>query len=503
MVGPDPVSTLRSLKFPTQGSARAGEAQVKGFTTRGTWWLPEDDTRRAPGELRLSSGEFSLVLEGTLLQAPASDSRMTFRSFFEPVSRPIVLGRTSAWERITLLDCEGQVPILPCEVKSTTWIPTAAVQGVHLEAADEVVFDIIQLQHEYLHEWAGGGGIEHTIASEEGLSRVHRVELAAERAALASFDVDGARLELISSPAFSASDIEATLAMDTVWRVETSAALTWREMFSRWVVPLRDLVSFAALKPADIDEVRVHVAAGDEHAWGTLVLRLLELDRARSSLRRLIAPEMLFTSAHLPNGLEEGITRWLTLRNLYTTVIAFLLGVDAAPFMFDDQKFLSLTQAAEILHVIRIGGTPLPRPEHRKRVEDAVSGITDPQVASWAREILVRSNWYTLRDRLGQLIEAVGSLAPELDGGDAGSFVGRIVDTRNYLTHRMERRGEVLDGERRYWHWQALAWLVRAHLLLELGYTLEQATSLVQQNLVFQQFRARFAEVEAAQATGG
>jgi hypothetical protein len=36
---------------------------------------------------------------------------------------------------------------------------------------------------------------------------------------------------------------------------------------------------------------------------------------------------------------------------------------------------------------------------------------------------------------------------------------------------------------------------------MELGYTLERASTLVQENLVFQQYRGRFAEVEA-QATG-
>jgi hypothetical protein len=64
----------------------------------------------------------------------------------------------------------------------------------------------------------------------------------------------------------------------------------------------------------------------------------------------------------------------------------------------------------------------------------AVSGITDRKVARWAREILGGSNWYKLRDRLGQLIDAVGELGQVLVGGRGDSFVGRIVDTLNYLT---------------------------------------------------------------------
>jgi hypothetical protein len=43
----------------------------------------------------------------------------------------------------------------------------------------------------------------------------------------------------------------------------------------------------------------------------------------------------------------------------------------------------------------------------------------------------------------------------------------------------------------------ALAWVARAHLLLELGHTLEQTAFLIRQNLVFQQYIAKFAEVEA------
>jgi len=283
---------------------------VKSFTVRGTWWLPEDDARRVPGELRLSSEEFSLVLDGALLDGPEPVSGMSFRSFFEPVSRPVLLGRTSDWEKFTLLDCSGQVPLIPGEAKATTWIPTAALRGVHL-APDEANFDIVQIHHEDLHVWSGGGGIQQTIATEEGSSRISSITLAAREQALASIEVDGARIQLISAPAFSASDVEGSLRMDTVWRVQVNAPMPWRSMLSQWVIPLRELVSFAVMRPADIKEVSLHVASGNQYTWGTLLLRLLELDREDRPRRRRIRQEMLFTSARLPGGVEEGVARWL------------------------------------------------------------------------------------------------------------------------------------------------------------------------------------------------
>jgi ApeA N-terminal domain 1 len=44
---------------------------------------------------------------------------------------------------------------------------------------------------------------------------------------------------------------------------------------------------------------------------------------------------------------------------------------------------------------------------------------------------------------------------------DKETFVRRIVKTRNHLTHLGDDLEHVLTNPARYWHGQALAWLVR------------------------------------------
>lgn len=461
-------------------------------TKQGFWWLPGRETHKVPGELRLSSNEFVLDLEG-VLSDPVPPAPGSATGLFHVASEPVVLGRTSDRKRITLLDCEGLVPSIPTDTPSCTLRTTAALLGGHLEAGADQVFDAVRWHHDYLHDWIDGDTLTHDISMEEGTGRAARVQMSAERSVNARCKIGDATIEVVTSPAFSGNERRGEIEISSLWRVETEKGYSWREMFGQWVTPLRDLVSFATARPAAMGKVYLRVAETRDE-WCELLLRLLDLDRADSHRTRLIPSDFLFTASSLPDGFDQGIACWLNLTSKYSAVISLLLGVDYAPFMFDDQRFLALAQAVEIVDGVRFGGTPTPKDQHRKRVEDAVQGINNRALADWARDILMKSNWYQLSDRLTRLVHELGDVGQEIVNGDTARFVARVVNTRNSHAHRRDRRGNVLDGESHYWHWQALAWLVRAHLLGELGFTPQQVTSLVRENRSFQQFKIRFKE---------
>jgi len=102
-----------------------------------------------------------------------------------------------------------------------------------------------------------------------------------------------------------------------------------------------------------------------------------------------------------------------------------------------------------------------------------------------------------LGDRLGQLFVEAGAFAEKIAGADPELFVRRIIKTRTYLTHRGYRHPLVLDGSARFWHGQALAWVVRALLLGELGFAAEEVASRIERTPRFQAFQAGMKE-EAA-----
>lgn len=244
------------------------------------------------------------------------------------------------------------------ETSHSFWHPKAALIGRVLDTEASQLFDGLRLQHQYLHDWAGGRSVEHKMEIGSEGAKLSRIEVSGERIVHASCEIAGSIVELVTYPAFTISETRGQVEIATEWRVETENADAWEAMFRSWASPLRDLVSFASTRPALIEQVvlRVGDSPTDDRSWVELMLRLLDLGREKGSPERRIPRDFLFTLASFPAGLEQALRSWFALRSKYSPVLVLILGVDYAPFMYDDQRFLSLCQAAEVFHTIRSGG---------------------------------------------------------------------------------------------------------------------------------------------------
>lgn len=200
---------------------------------------------------------------------------------------------------------------------------------------------------------------------------------------------------------------------------------------------------------------------------------------------------MLFTARELPGGFAHGLRRWFEIHERHSTAVELLLGVGYAPFIFSEQRFLALAQAIEVYQREAIGGAPLPRTEHRRRVREITSAITDSDLAGWAESILREANRLRLAERVAGVIGRLGDLGREIVGDDEETFVRRVVQTRNDLTHRDQRGAWVLEEPARYWHGQALDWLLRASLLVDLGFSSEEVGSRIRRNTRYDWFRSQ------------
>lgn len=114
--------------------------------------------------------------------------------------------------------------------------------------------------------------------------------------------------------------------------------------------------------------------------------------------------------------------------------------------------------------------------------------MNSPDLVEWARPILQEANFLRLAERLEDLLARLGELGQQISGGDEGLFVKRVKDTRNYLTHRDRHKDTVLEGSDRYWHGQAVLWILRALLLQELGLSVDQIAGILKENTSFQWF---------------
>lgn len=295
-------------------------------------------------------------------------------------------------------------------------------------------------------------------------------------------------------PLFRTAGPSAEIGNYVRFRVEPAGSFSWQDAMDRWVRPLRDLVSFATLRPATLNHIRLRRGdeADDPGRLVELLLRLTDLRRPEEDERprRLFSHDLLFNVQELPGGFERGVERWFGLHSKYSSVIGLLLSVYYAPFICEEQRFLALAQAAEVYHGLAIGGTPLPKEAHDQRVTDVVSQIRDSSLREWAEQSLRDSNWYRLRGRLEQLLAAAGDIGNEIADPDPDLFLRRTVKTRNYLTHHGERHPLVIDRAAvLFWHGEALAWLVRSLLLRDLGFSQDEMAERIRRTPRFQGFK--------------
>jgi hypothetical protein len=345
----------------------------------------------------------------------------------------------------------------------------------------------LQAEFDHLLDWARAS-LDRPLTRDEKPGSSKRLSIDLETEVVATARSGGTTIQLRTFRRWSADHRKVEAELRPNFRVELDDPTEWRDVMRRYVRPLRDLISFATLRGARIDEVRLRPRDHQEGAWPRLVLRWIDLGRPPREGQDLLIQDMLFTAKTLPGGFEAGLRRWLELHESRSAVMDLIFGVDYAPFIYDEQRFLALAQAAEIFHRIAVGGSRLPTEEHQRRVEAAVSSLGDGKLQDWARPILQQANFLRLGERIEGLISPLGNLGIEIAGGDSGRFVRRIVDTRNFLTHQDERKPNVLEVPDRYWHGQALVWLIRAWLLEELGMPGGEVAQSLKRNSRFGEF---------------
>jgi hypothetical protein len=457
----------------------------------GRWWIPGQQAHATVGDLRLSDDSFVLALQGSLGPKAASQVRDLMTHPTLDVSEPVALGLSQANEKITLLDCDcvGWEMTGFRDVRSSSWMPHAALLGVHLESPSPA-FSEAHLELDHLMDWCRGVGLHHEF--KQDLGGVQRITVNAERKLLGEAEVSGAHVELSARPLGTVGVEQAKLSIHPVFHFVFEFTQSWREVLQAWVRPIRDLVSFATLRPNRITYVGVKTG---ESIQGELLVRFLEPSAASDGKKTLGPSDMLFTVAGLPSGFETGLEKWFALHRHYESVFNLLLGIEYAPFIYDETRFLAMAQAAEVFHRIAVPKNPLSKAEHKRRVEAVACAIEDDEVLSaWAKPILTSANQRTLRERLSWLVDRAGELRQPVTGGEPDQFVARVADTRNYLTHLGKMKRTVLGDEARYWHGQALGWLLRFFLMAKLGFTDEESIQAIKRNQRFIGFSRNLAE---------
>jgi len=285
--------------------------------------------------------------------------------------------------------------------------------------------------------------------------------------------------------------------------VQLSTTFQVREM-AEAVIDAKGFVPFEQLWEGPVATVRsafgfmtemrllvhgVRAAYGRQRRW----CRLLGFGEAGRRPRQLPdhpVRQFLFTARGLTDpSWPKVLGRWATIRDELHSVLALYSAATMELTLHAELRFLALAQALETYHRTRFKETVLPRDQHRERKRRVLAALA-PADRDWVTPALAWSNELTLRQRLQRLYEKVPR--PLVDHlPQIGTLVQEIADTRNYLTHFGERKPDVLSGFRLSETTDNMRHVLQYLLLLELGFSENDATGIAHRSFIRDLSRSR------------
>lgn len=446
----------------------------------GSWWLPEEPSRRIAGTLFLGPTKFSLLLEDSIHPPQLNPKGDPWESLTIPkVYGTAIDGKTE----VTLLDCSGLKTLAAFTYVRESWTPNAALIGRpnaarierRPEGHDEPRFRVVSIYLEHLDSWANAPGIRATWRPEPELGGF---DVSVKRSVLQSADLLGSTVELVSFPSFSRDGNVARIELQTKIDVRLHEPAPWSQLLVDWIGPLRELVALGTGSPVGILSVKVTPAEGVEGTEESFELRYRYSSRAASG-KRIHREEMPMLASELPGGWEQGLANWSRIREKHVMAIQALGTVLHAPHMYVDDRLVALVRASEAYHAVVYGASEGATLEHADRIEKVMQSTVQlsPEIVDWLSMALSKNTEPPVaRHRILELVTHMGEVGDVLAGGKKERFASAVIQTRNLIVHPQSTPGAhaLLDAEGRFWHSEALLWLLRGLIFTSLGLTVQK-----------------------------
>lgn len=455
----------------------------------GFFWLPEDDQNKLPGILRISeSGEITL----------------TVNYFYEPhlsllKKRPLGYppkgGKDRDLNRIVGIIDNDLVTLDEClygkwntslsgGVSTSTIHAKYAFFGANYRKGEEVTFSNLTFSVDGLDEWLSISGLK--VEPDWEKKNVSVLFRPPEEIALNLPDGMGLKFTFQGTlPSFP---------------IVTEAKITQRayiSLISKKLRPIKDFLDvvfklhnflcFAIDKPVSIDsitgyssEITLEIGNGEKveipikvygHS-GSYSETKLEVHRH----------DMLFGYGDVAEQLEEILTEWI--KNYESSEPAFNLyfSTKSGVHEYMESIFLSLCRGIETLHRRNSQDTQMSEDEFSDLKDEILNAIADKKQKRWIEEKMRYANELSLRKRMKQMIEPFKELFGN-SKNKRGLFIGKIVDTRNYLTHYDRSLESKVAGGEDLWKLRLkLEALFQLHFLRLIGIDANTIESIVNEN---------------------
>jgi hypothetical protein len=443
--------------------------ESKEIVARGHFWLEDPDSAVA-GELRYSpEGGATVYLYGVLEPIPL-DHQDT------PARYAIVRGHTDelgwVWLREAIVTRQyfGTCPSAS-ELHSNLVIHSSS-------ANDFSRAPILKLRAEIdcLHEWLGVSGFSFTSSPDfRTLQMEFRAPIALE------FEARGDRVAFAferTGPSMKVIQKEMTVAQTTYVSI-TFAEPAALENSVEKLLALKDFIALAVGRTLSWRSVEAKFAVISTEAagnWANI------LDRpVGTGCREIIHPlEMLFTFHDVQDRFAKALSAWLTIGNEVRPFYLLYSATTRGQKLYSEHRLFNFFQALESYHRTRNEIDEETKQKVISLKEKMLSACSQDE-RDWVRDKLQHLGQLTAVERVKALVEQFQ--AQWIFEPDWEKAVRRIKDLRNYFTHYSKKPPtENLDSASIYNDGSRLQVLCEQILLVEIGFTPNEAAALLQRN---------------------
>jgi ApeA N-terminal domain 1 len=434
------------------------------FAQEGRFWLPRQREHVVPGSVSYQEDGVTLNLTSSLRGPISLPGGLTGGSA-ALATEPFIHGRLRDGRVLTLYQASGLS--WPVEGMQETWRADFLFDGSLIR---DTWFTHAQMNFDYLMPWTQPPGIlKSELTDEDVVIDSRPVTLA--QAALG----DKTKIELCTGVAGRWD--HASVHADQWTTLEVTSlvkkAKTITGVLNDWVRPLQDLLVVCLGRPVRIDSLAVRPRGQATRASRLEVSCRLVQPRSAVPPRAMevesyTAPTLL-TYRNSPVPFAQLIPAWFGLYERLPDVITDLCGPYYAPFIYGGHRYASTFQSAEALAHAIVGTRQKTRPKHRARVDAVAKALAaadlDSDDRDWATHVLQGRNDKPLRELIEGLVARTGTMGTQLTR-IAPHLAEEAATARARVSHPGAGGPGIL---RRYWIGEALVWVVRAHILAQLG----------------------------------
>lgn len=383
---------------------------IESFECKGIWWPSDNPAKKARGTLKyIPNQKASLDLIGSL---------------DEP---KMIYGISSDAKNITLCISSMILTSRRPGFGTSEYIPSTIFVGGHLP--EQPQFTSVSINYSYLQDWLDTGGFIESRPPEISVTYKKPEKITAKINNAYNISID-------YNCSFNHELGKNVNMKQTAYIIAESNEERPLDEYKKIMDQTMNLLTLAIgepVYPLIINARTKSINPGSDH-----IMIYYPSSNVPMTYKSIHPLKMLFSFKDISESFDPYLRNWfLRYEKLHPTYDLYFDTMYTSRLTIQT-KFLNLVQALEAYHRRNeaMKRYNLPEEEHQSRIASIIDSVP-PEYKEWLQNRLKFSNEVNLRTRLKEILQIYEEIIKEFlpANGDRMSFIGKVTDYRNALTH--------------------------------------------------------------------